>query len=51
MNWRFVRKVRPASDNKVLNKRQFEFVKTAASTVSRLDGKYPPAHHVPGVEK
>lgn len=48
---RFVRKEKPASDNKILNKRQFEFVRTAASTVSRLDGKNPPAHHVPRVEK
>ncbi len=48
---RFKRKVRPTSDNKNLNKRQFEFVRTAASTVSRLDGKNPPAHLVPRVEK
>jgi hypothetical protein len=48
---RFLRKLRRASDNKILNKRQFEFVRTAASTVSRLDGKNPPAHHVPRVEK
>jgi hypothetical protein len=48
---RFLRKLRPTSDNKILNKRQFEFVRTAASTVSRLEGKSPPAHHVPRVEK